>query len=67
MASMNQIGQPNNDSVSKFMQDIVGANMGFIFTDDAKKTDDGPDGDRDDPRHDQVRAPRGDRFHQVSR
>ena len=32
MASMNQIGQPNNDSVSKFMQDIVGANMGFIFT-----------------------------------
>ena len=40
MASMNQIGQPNNDSVSKFMQDIVGANMGFIFTDAAKKTDD---------------------------
>ena len=41
MASMNQIGQPNNDSVSKFMQDIVGANMGFIFTNQAKKTDDG--------------------------
>ena len=40
MASMNQIGQQNNDSVSKFMQDIVGANMGYIFTDDAKKTDD---------------------------
>ena len=40
MASMNQIGQPNNDSVSKFMQDVVGANMGFIFTDAAKKTDD---------------------------
>lgn len=40
MASMNQIGQPNNDSVSKFMQDIVGANMGYIFTNAAKKTDD---------------------------
>ena len=40
MASMNQIGQPNNDSVSKYMQDIVGANMGYIFTDAAKKTDD---------------------------
>jgi hypothetical protein len=37
MASMNQIGQPNNDSVSKYMQDIVGANMGFIFTNEAKK------------------------------
>jgi hypothetical protein len=36
MASMNQIGHPNNDSVSKFMQDIVGANMGFIFTNNAK-------------------------------
>jgi hypothetical protein len=40
MASMNQIGQPNNDSVSKYMQDIVGANMGFIFTNAAKRTDD---------------------------
>jgi hypothetical protein len=40
MASMNQIGQPNNDSVSKFLQDLVGANMGYIFTDVAKKTDD---------------------------
>jgi hypothetical protein len=39
MASMNQIGHPNNDSVSKYMQDIVGANMGFIFTNAAKKTD----------------------------
>jgi hypothetical protein len=38
MASMNQIGHPNNDSVSKYMQDIVGANMGFIFTNSAKKT-----------------------------
>jgi hypothetical protein len=38
MASMNQIGQPNNDSVSKYMQDIVGANMGFIFTNEAKKS-----------------------------
>ena len=38
MASMNQIGHPNNDSVSKYMQDIVGANMGFIFTNDAKKS-----------------------------
>jgi hypothetical protein len=40
MASINQIGQPNNDSVSKFMQDIIGANMGYIFTNAAKKTDD---------------------------
>jgi hypothetical protein len=40
MASMNQIGHANNDSVSKYMQDIVGANMGFIFTNAAKKTDD---------------------------
>ena len=38
MASMNQIGKPNNDSVSKFMQDIVGANMGYIFNNAAKKT-----------------------------
>jgi hypothetical protein len=37
MASMNQISEPNNDSVSKFMQDIVGANMGFIFNNEAKK------------------------------
>jgi hypothetical protein len=36
MASMNQIGHENNDSVSKYMQDIVGANMGYIFTDTAK-------------------------------
>ena len=41
MASMNQIGHPNNDSVSKFMQDVVGANMGFIFTNQAKLTNDG--------------------------
>ena len=41
MASMNQIGRPNNDSVSKYMQDIVGANMGFIFTQQAKDSDDG--------------------------
>jgi hypothetical protein len=40
MASMNQIGKPNNDSVSKYMQDIVGANMGFIFTNAAKESDD---------------------------
>src|SRR5262245_24578214 len=38
MASMNQIGKPNNDSVSKFMQDVVGANMGFIFHNDVKDT-----------------------------
>jgi Cu/Ag efflux protein CusF len=32
MASMNQIGiEKNNNSPSKFMQDIIGANMGFIF------------------------------------
>ena len=40
MASMNQIGLANNNSVTKYMQDIVGANMGFIFTDAAKETDD---------------------------
>jgi len=38
MASMNQIGHPNNDSVCKYMQDIVGANMGYIFTNAAKKS-----------------------------
>ncbi|MBV8485224.1 MAG: hypothetical protein JO077_20455 [Verrucomicrobia bacterium] len=38
MASMNQIGEPNNNNVSKYMQDIVGANMGYIFTDALKKT-----------------------------
>jgi len=37
---MNQIGKKNNDSVSKFMQDIVGANMGFIFNNAAKNTGD---------------------------
>lgn len=41
MASMNQIGEKNNNSVSKYMQDIVGANMGFIFDDVAKASDDG--------------------------
>lgn len=35
---MNQIGAENNDNVSKFMQDVVGANMGFIFTNEAKKS-----------------------------
>lgn len=41
MASMNQIGQPNNGNVCKFMQDIVGANMGYIFDQLAKDSDDG--------------------------
>jgi len=41
MASMNQIGQPNNGNVCKFMQDIVGANMGYIFDQSAKDSDDG--------------------------
>lgn len=41
MAAMNQIGQPNNNNVIKYMQDIIGANMGFIFTQKAKDTDDG--------------------------
>ena len=36
MASMNQIGKHNNNNVPKFMQDIVGANMGFIFANPAK-------------------------------
>lgn len=39
MASMNQIGKTNNDSVFKFMQDVIGGNMGFIFTNEAKKWD----------------------------
>jgi len=41
MASMNQIGEPNNDSVCKYMQDVVGANMGFIFDAPGKASDDG--------------------------
>lgn len=41
MASMNQISVANNDNVFKFMQDIVGANMGFILSNPAKLTDDG--------------------------
>jgi hypothetical protein len=41
MASMNQIGVANNDSVFKFLQDIVGANMGYIFNQQAKDSDDG--------------------------
>jgi hypothetical protein len=35
MASINQIGKTNNYSVSKFMQDIIGANMGYIFAKEA--------------------------------
>jgi len=41
MASMNQIGHPNNDSVCKFMQDIIGANMGYIFDQPGKNSDEG--------------------------
>jgi hypothetical protein len=41
MASMNQISGKNNDTVMKYMQDIIGANMGFIFNQDAKNSDDG--------------------------
>ena len=41
MASMNQIGITNSDTVCKFMQNIVGGNMGFIFTQAAKDADDG--------------------------
>jgi hypothetical protein len=41
MASMNQIGQPNNNNVMKYMQDIIGANMGFIFNKKAQVSDDG--------------------------
>lgn len=41
MASMNQIGKPNNDSQCKFMQDIIGANMGYIFDQPAKDSVDG--------------------------
>lgn len=41
MASMNQIGEPNNNSTCKFMQDVVGANMGYIFDPPAKASDDG--------------------------
>ena len=40
MASMNQIGKANNNNVNKFMQDVIGANMGFIFENEMKKTDD---------------------------
>ncbi len=41
MASMSQIGVSNNFNVFKLMQDVVGANMGFIFTQQAKDSDDG--------------------------
>lgn len=41
MASMNQIGHKNNDSQCKFMQDIIGANMGYIFDQPAKDSVDG--------------------------
>ena len=40
MASMNQIGHQNNDNVFKFMQDVIGGNMGFIFTNRAKNIGD---------------------------
>lgn len=41
MASMNQIGLYNNNNICKFMQDVIGANMGFIFDEPAKQSDDG--------------------------
>jgi len=41
MASINQISVANNNNVCKFMQDVIGANMGFIFTQAAKDSDDG--------------------------
>jgi hypothetical protein len=41
MASMNQVGITNSDTVCKFMQNIIGGNMGFIFTQAAKDSDDG--------------------------
>ncbi len=41
MASINQISLSNNNNVCKFMQDVIGANMGFIFTQAAKDSDDG--------------------------
>jgi len=31
MASINQIGKPNNGTICKYMEDIIGANMGYIF------------------------------------
>jgi hypothetical protein len=40
MAAMNQIGKPNNGTLNKYMQNIIGANMGYIFNNEAKKTDD---------------------------
>jgi hypothetical protein len=40
MAAMNQIGKPNNDTICKYMQDIIGGNMGFIFRNEAKSADD---------------------------
>jgi len=41
MASMNQIGQYNNNYITKFMQNIIGANMGYIYDQKAKDSDDG--------------------------
>lgn len=40
MAAMNQIGKPNNNTVNKYMRDIIGANMGYIFN---NKVKDSPD------------------------
>jgi hypothetical protein len=40
MASMNQIGKENNKNVSKYMQDIIGGNMAYIFTNPAKEIGD---------------------------
>jgi hypothetical protein len=41
MASMNQIGKPDNNNVCKFMQDIIGANMGYIFDQAGKDSTEG--------------------------
>lgn len=41
MASMNQIDKKNNSDICKFMQDIIGANMAYIFDQAGKDSDDG--------------------------
>lgn len=41
MASMNQIDKTNNSGICKFMQDVIGANMGYIVDQAGKESADG--------------------------
>ena len=41
MASLNQIAQNNSDTVFKAMQNVIGGNMGYIFNQAGKDSEDG--------------------------